>query len=101
MKTTGQNDLWRANRDFGKPTRREFLQWLGIGALGLTVSRSKVFALDTAGTKILRGIFPIAQTPFTETDKLDLDALVREVEFVTRGRVHGLVWPQRRIPLQG
>jgi 4-hydroxy-tetrahydrodipicolinate synthase len=42
----------------------------------------------------LRGIFPIAQTPFTESDKLDLDALVAEVRFVDRCGAHGLVWPQ-------
>jgi dihydrodipicolinate synthase/N-acetylneuraminate lyase len=94
MKTIGRNDLRRANRHLGKPTRREFLQWLGIGALGLAVSGKKLFALDPTGTKILRGIFPIAQTPFTAADKLDLDALAREVEFTARGRVHGLVWPQ-------
>ena len=94
MKTTRINDPRRANRNFGNPSRREFLQWLGVGVLGLTVSGNKVFALDATGTKILRGIFPIAQTPFTAADKLDLDALVREVEFIARGRVHGLVWPQ-------
>ena len=94
MKTTSSIYPRQANRNFGNPTRREFLQWVGIGVLGLAVSRSKVFALDPTGTKILRGIFPIAQTPFTAADQLDLDALVREVEFIARGRVHGFVWPQ-------
>jgi 4-hydroxy-tetrahydrodipicolinate synthase len=42
----------------------------------------------------LRGIFPIAQTPFTESNKLDLDALAEEVRFIDRGGVHGFVWPQ-------
>ena len=51
-------------------------------------------AAEITGPKPLRGIFPIAQTPFTEADKLDLDALVEEVRFIDRGRVHGFVWPQ-------
>jgi dihydrodipicolinate synthase/N-acetylneuraminate lyase len=42
----------------------------------------------------LRGIFPIAQTPFTESNQLDLDALQKEVRFVDRCRAHGFVWPQ-------
>jgi dihydrodipicolinate synthase/N-acetylneuraminate lyase len=47
-----------------------------------------------AGPKPLRGIFPIAQTPFTAGGKLDVDGLVAEVKFVDRGGVHGFVWPQ-------
>ena len=43
---------------------------------------------------MLRGIFPIAQTPFTDGDELDVDALVKQLEFIARGRVHGFVWPQ-------
>ena len=44
--------------------------------------------------KPLRGIFPVAQTPFTESNKLDLDSLIEEVRFIDRGGVHGFVWPQ-------
>lgn len=47
-----------------------------------------------AGRKPLRGIFPIAQTPFTESDKLDVEALVKQLRFIDRGGVHGFVWPQ-------
>jgi 4-hydroxy-tetrahydrodipicolinate synthase len=47
-----------------------------------------------SGPKTLRGIFPIAQSPFTESDKLDLDCLAEQVRFLDRGRVHGCVWPQ-------
>jgi 4-hydroxy-tetrahydrodipicolinate synthase len=74
--------------------RRAFLQFLGIGALGLAVHGSKMLATERAGSKPLRGIFPVAQTPFTESNKLDLDALVEEVRFIDRGGVHGFVWPQ-------
>lgn len=77
-------------------SRRRFLQWLGAGAVGLTlVHRGFAAAAERmAGTKRLRGIFPIAQTPFTAADKLDVDALVKQVEFIDRGGVHGFVWPQ-------
>ena len=34
----------------------------------------------------LRGIFPIAQSPFTEADKLDVDTLVAELRFSTGPR---------------
>jgi len=64
--------------------RRDFLRRFGGGAAGMLL----------AGTKPLRGIFPIAQTPFTKDNKLDLDALVAELRFIHRGGVHGFVWPQ-------
>lgn len=66
--------------------RRRFLQLLGAGPLAC--------AAQVPGSKPLRGIFPIAQTPFTEDNKLDLAALVEQVRFIDRGRVHGFVWPQ-------
>ena len=74
--------------------RREFLQYLGLGALGLALHRDTMSAAAVSGRKPLRGIFPIAQTPFTESNQLDLDALMEEVRFIDRGKVHGFVWPQ-------
>ena len=72
--------------------RREFLGMMaGAGALSLTFGR----AGSAATSKPLRGLFPIAQTPFTESGKLDLDSLVREVEFIDRGGAPGFVWPQK------
>jgi 2-keto-3-deoxy-L-arabinonate dehydratase len=72
--------------------RREFLgMMVGASALSLTFMR----AGSAATGKSLHGLFPIAQTPFTESGKLDLDSLVREVEFIDRGRVPGFVWPQK------
>lgn len=76
----------------GQP-RRDFLV-LGASVLGLAVPAVRMFAARDTSAKPLRGIFPIAQTPFTESDKLDLDALVEEVRFIDRGGVHGFVWPQ-------
>ena len=53
-------------------------------------------AAHAAGStpKQLRGIFPIAQTPFTDSDKLDIESLVEQLRFIDRGGVHGFVWPQ-------
>ena len=73
------------------PDRRAFLKILGAGVLALAVPGGKLFA---SGAKPLRGIFPVAQTPFTESNKLDLEALVAELRFIDRGGVHGFVWPQ-------
>lgn len=56
-----------------------------------------LFALNAgwgAAGKPLRGIFPIAQTPFAADGSLDLDVLVKQLEFIHRGGVHGFVWPQ-------
>jgi len=65
--------------------RRDFLSFLGSAA---------VHASAGPAGKPLRGIFPIAQTPFTEGGKLDLEALAAEVRFVDRCGAHGFVWPQ-------
>src|SRR5438046_301330 len=74
--------------------RRELLKALSPAALSVLLPKG--FALAAAGprTTPLRGIFPIAQTPFTASDKLDLDSLVEELRFLDRGGVHGFVWPQ-------
>jgi dihydrodipicolinate synthase/N-acetylneuraminate lyase len=74
--------------------RREFLQILSAGAAGLALSEKTLFAAHGSTSKPLRGIFPIAQTPFTESNQLDLDSLVAELKFIDKGRVHGFVWPQ-------
>jgi dihydrodipicolinate synthase/N-acetylneuraminate lyase len=67
--------------------RRQFMQIVGAGALSFPSPAA-------TGAKPLRGIFPIAQSPFTESDKLDVDCLVQQARFLDRGRVHGCVWPQ-------
>lgn len=74
--------------------RRAFLQTIG-GSAGLALFGDQRLAFASEGTpKPLRGIFPIAQTPFTGDNKLDLDSLAEEVRFINRGKVHGFVWPQ-------
>ncbi len=49
--------------------------------------------LKTPSGKPLSGLYPIPETPFTPEDKLDSDALAKEVEFINRGRVNGMIWP--------
>jgi dihydrodipicolinate synthase/N-acetylneuraminate lyase len=93
-----------------KPTgdvrRRDFLQFLGAGALGLALANAgslraaepgapaPAATIPRSGRKQLRGLFPIGSTPFMEDDKLDLESLAAEVSFCNRGGVHGFVWPQ-------
>lgn len=76
------------------PQRREFLRLLAAGAMGVALPGGTLLSFQKSGAKPLRGIFPIAQTPFTDSDRLDTAALVKEVEFIDRGGVHGFVWPQ-------
>jgi 1-pyrroline-4-hydroxy-2-carboxylate deaminase len=93
-----------------KPTayvqRRDFLQILGAGAVGLALANAGSLRAADAGApgtapsvpnhgpKQLRGLFPIGSTPFTQDDKLDLESLAAQVTFCNRGGVHGFVWPQ-------
>ena len=76
------------------PARREFLRWLATGAIGVALPGGRLLSSQESGSKPLRGIFPIAHTPFTDSNQLDIATLVKEVEFTDRGGVHGFVWPQ-------
>lgn len=79
---------------------------MGAGALGLALSGCSIAASPESsaavapaakprsGPKQLRGLFPIAGSPYTQDDKLDLASLAAQVAFCNRGGVHGLVWPQ-------
>jgi dihydrodipicolinate synthase/N-acetylneuraminate lyase len=79
---------------FDSPLRREFLKFAG-GVFASAISmRPGPAKAAPPGSKPLNGVFPIGQTPFTESDKLDLDCLAAEVKFVNRGKVHGFAWPQ-------
>jgi 4-hydroxy-tetrahydrodipicolinate synthase len=44
--------------------------------------------------KPMRGIFIIMATPFTESGAVDYEDLEREVDFLVKCGVHGMVWPQ-------
>src|SRR6202035_5316198 len=78
--------------------RREFMQTAGVAALGAAAMMAPGTAMASGvlkqGSKPWRGLFPIAQTPFTPDNKLDLDCLVAEVGFCNRVGIPGLLWPQ-------
>jgi dihydrodipicolinate synthase/N-acetylneuraminate lyase len=69
-------------------TRRQLLAGLSVAALGRR--------LPAAGTpdKPMRGVFIIMATPYTESDAVDYEDLAREVDFLDRCGVQGMVWPQ-------
>ena len=69
-------------------SRRSFLQFVAGGSLCLAAPPTNLPG------KPLRGVFPIAQTPFTDSDKLDIHSLTEQMRFIHRGGVHGFVWPQ-------
>jgi dihydrodipicolinate synthase/N-acetylneuraminate lyase len=66
--------------------RRDFLK---TALIALAVRR-----LNAAGSKPMRGIFPIVQTPYTSTNQLDTATLAKEIKFLDQCGVHGVVWPQ-------
>ncbi|MGA2773152.1 MAG: hypothetical protein ABSG26_20280 [Bryobacteraceae bacterium] len=66
--------------------RREFLKLFGAGTLGRALPGGFLCA-QGAGPKPLRGIFPIAQTPFTAGGKLDVDGLARISRSLTNARM--------------
>jgi 4-hydroxy-tetrahydrodipicolinate synthase len=68
-------------------SRREFLAAAAGSALLLR-------AADETSPRRLEGIFPIMQTPFTESNTLDLETLGHEVQFLHRIGVQGMTWPQ-------
>ncbi len=66
-------------------TRREFLK---------SVALSFAASSFAASSRPLRGVFPIMQTPYTGANALDVETLAKEVSFLNRCGVHGMVWPQ-------
>jgi 4-hydroxy-tetrahydrodipicolinate synthase len=44
--------------------------------------------------KLLMGVFPIGWTPCKPDNKLDPDAMANQQEFLNRGKVAGMAWPQ-------
>jgi dihydrodipicolinate synthase/N-acetylneuraminate lyase len=79
--------------------RREFLETAGVFALGLsatamlTPEAAEANGTIYPGARPFRGLFPVAQTPFTPDNKLDLNCLAEEVKFCQLNRVPGLMWP--------
>jgi dihydrodipicolinate synthase/N-acetylneuraminate lyase len=81
-----------------KTNRRHFL----IGASALATAVAVGGADAASGTKIIKspngkplaGVFPIGWTPCTPDNKLDLDRMVAQQQFLNRGKVAGIAWPQ-------
>lgn len=67
------------------PSRRQFLRCLAAAGL---------YSRLGAAAKQLRGVFIIMATPYTETKDVDYEDLAREVDFMHRCGVQGMVWPQ-------
>lgn len=70
-----------------KLTRRQCIAALAASALPFT-------GLQAAAENRIRGALMILTTPYTVTGEVDYEDLAREVEFMDRCGVQGLVWPQ-------
>ena len=78
--------------DIFEMDRRALLKTLGSVAAASAFSTFSVAA--PAAGKRFNGLFPIASSPFTPDNKLDLECMANEVKFCNRGGVPGLIWPQ-------
>src|SRR6185503_13453169 len=79
-----------AMENITETSRRTFL----AGASAVTLAGVAGTAVAAPAHKKMRGIYPIAQTPCTADNKLDLGLLASQVKFCTKARVPGVVWPQ-------
>lgn len=57
-----------------------------------TLSAAQIF--KSPHGKALAGVFPIGWTPCTPDNRLDLQRMVAQCEFVNKGKVAGIAWPQ-------
>ena len=69
-------------------TRRQLIAGMGMAALSSRLSTA------APSGKPLRGVFVIMATPYTEANAVDNEDLAREVDFLDRCGIHGMVWPQ-------
>jgi 4-hydroxy-tetrahydrodipicolinate synthase len=80
--------------------RREFLQTAAASAGILAASAGGVLAASGASIikspngKALAGVFPIGWTPCKPDNTFDADAMVKQQQFLNRGKVAGMAWPQ-------
>src|ERR1700754_960137 len=79
-------------------SRRNFLQTTGA-SLGVLAATGRAFAAGAAAArspngKSLAGVFPIGWTPCKADNSFDVDAMVKQQEFLNRGKVAGMAWPQ-------
>src|SRR5438046_4794882 len=69
-------------------TRRQLLAGMSVAALGPRL------AAAAPREKAMRGVFIIMATPYTASDAVYYEDLAREVDFLDRCEVQGMVWPQ-------
>jgi len=79
--------------------RRRFLKVAGsaLGALpftGMAGVAAAAPAVKSPNGKSLAGVFPIGWTPCKPDNTFDPDAMVRQQQFLNRGKVAGMAWPQ-------
>jgi 4-hydroxy-tetrahydrodipicolinate synthase len=81
--------------------RREFLQGTAasLGVLSVAGRDAPAAASNAAiamspNGKSLAGVFPIGWTPCKPDNTFDPDAMVKQQQFLNRGRVAGMAWPQ-------
>ena len=76
--------------------RRDFLRMMGAASLSWSLlGEMGCSAAPAVDLKKFEGIFPIVQTPYTGDNKIAFDELEKEVKFLDKTGVHGIVWPQR------
>ena len=90
-----------------KKDRRKFLQGAGA-SLGLLSAGNGIAWGVPAGPiakspngKPLAGVFPIGWTPCKPDNSFDAEAMVRQQQFLNRGKVAGMAWPQNASGWQG
>jgi 4-hydroxy-tetrahydrodipicolinate synthase len=71
--------------------RRALLASLTAGAV---VAAAPALAQPKPAARGLAGVYPIAFTPTHPDGKVDFDGLASQVQFLRRGGVHGVAWPQ-------
>jgi dihydrodipicolinate synthase/N-acetylneuraminate lyase len=79
--------------------RRTFLAGAGVSLAALSMGGRAAFAaagqiVKSPNGKPLAGVFPIGWTPCKPDNKFDADAMVRQQQFLNRGKVAGMAWPQ-------
>lgn len=79
--------------------RREFLKRAGcaLGVLSVTGATSLAAAAPVVMSpngRPLAGVFPIGWTPCKADYTFDPDAMVKQQQFLNRGKVAGMAWPQ-------
>ena len=77
--------------------RRKFLKGAGASLALLGASGHGALAagiVKSPNGRSLAGVFPIGWTPCTPDNKFNADAMVKQQQFLNRGKVAGMAWPQ-------